>query len=95
MSVLSLGLFGFCKHTNLTTHHQLAALWAFIATTTATKQQQNDYKQAWVNTATTIAKQQNKDNNPSKITTAACVVVHTLIAATIVATKEFVEHSSS
>ena len=94
MSVLSLGLFGFCKHTNLTTHHQLAALWAFIATTTATKQQQNDYKQAWVNTATTIAEQQNKDNYPSEVATSA-TVVHVFVATTIVPTKEFVEHSSS
>ena len=94
MSVLSLGLFGFCKYTNLTTHHQLAALWAFIATTTATKQQQNDYKQAWVNAATTIAEQQNKDNNPSEVATSA-TVVHVFVATTIVATKEFVEHSSS
>ena len=73
----------------------LATLWAFATAATAAKQQQNDNKQAWVNTATAIAKQQNKDNNPSKITAAACVVVHTLIAATIVAAKEFVEHSSS
>lgn len=69
-------------------------MWAFVATATAAKQQQNDNKQAWVNTATAVAKQQNKDDDPSEIAAATCVV-HAFIAAAIVATKEFVEHSSS